>query len=108
MIIKKQLSHAKMDEKYTAPFAIRSMLFVYIAIDIWFASARDIAQRIHSYQKEAMKMGQMDVAMLALRNTWRHLLLGGEKLPLIAISAEKHLRPMVSRYLLLLFVRNHG
>ena len=76
----------------------RSELLVYATIDIWFASARNIAQKLHSYYEEAIKMGQMDVAMVALERMWRQLLLGGEKLSLITISAECHLRPMVSGY----------
>ena len=65
-------------------------------VDVWFYPARVISKNLISYYQNAMTMGQIDVAMVALQTTWTYMILGGEKLQLISQHIDKNLRLVVS------------
>mmetsp|Transcript_3889 Transcript_3889/g.8568 ORF Transcript_3889/g.8568 Transcript_3889/m.8568 type:complete len:1443 (+) Transcript_3889:166-4494(+) len=69
-------------------FEIRAHILLYITIDIWFLSPREVAQRLTSYSNVASKIGQVDIAMISLQMGWRYLLYGGESLHLVAMGFE--------------------
>mmetsp|Transcript_19096 Transcript_19096/g.34423 ORF Transcript_19096/g.34423 Transcript_19096/m.34423 type:complete len:338 (-) Transcript_19096:1027-2040(-) len=65
-----------------------SFLFQYITIDIWFSSPRDISQKLLNYHHSAVRMGEVDTAMISLQMGWRYLLYGGGNLSIISKSFE--------------------
>ena len=75
-----------------------------LTIDIWYTSARDISRSLLDYSHDAMKLGQVDVAMLSLRQSWRFKLFGGENLSMILQSSGDRIRLMVSRLIVFICI----
>ncbi|KAL9189379.1 hypothetical protein ACHAXT_009054 [Thalassiosira profunda] len=88
-IVQKQ--HAINESNAIKRFEDRPNIALYLAIDIWFSPARDISKNLLEYHKGAMKMGNTDVAMMALQTSWRFKLLAGENLSLIQQASEQRL-----------------
>lgn len=84
--------HQTMNKSKIPHVENRADILLYHTIDVWWTSPRDISRHLLKYHDDAMKCGQLDVAIFSLRQSWRFKLLGGENLSLIFQSAEDRLK----------------
>ena len=73
----------------------RANLLPFLAIDIWFKHPIDLSSRIYSYHQKSLKMGQWDIGMISLHQSWRYKIFGGENLSLILKSTGDMLELIV-------------
>jgi len=83
-------------------------LLLHVAVDIWFQPPKEISQNMITYHHNAMKMGQVHIAVAALGVSCRYLLLGGENLSLLQQLYDdkfrlvaKHSKSFVAKYMAL-------
>ena len=91
-IIKK---HKALNEANITDSEIRANSFLHFGIDIWFESERSLSQKLLSYHERAMKIGQIDSAMIALYMGCRYHLHGGGNLLLYSHDFSDRLALLV-------------
>ena len=73
-------------------------LILVIAVDIWFQPPREVSRNLVTYHHNAMRTGQVHIAMAAFGMSCRYLLLGGENLSLLQQSYDDQIRLVVSNH----------
>ena len=76
-------------------FEESALLMLYVYLDIWNDSPRNMSLNLMKYHKDAMLCGRVDLATLSLRMSWTYKLLGGEQLALIQQGSEERLKEIV-------------